>query len=236
MNSSHPSEESVTAELVASAALQAVKATEQQLDAELARYNIHDADDLEGLRRRRIAELKARRDAEVVWRRNGHGTYTELADQKEWFEAAKVSERLVTHFFRSTTWRCEILDKHFTSLAPKHLETRFVKIDAEKCPFLAERLSIVLMPSIIVTKNNFTHDRIEGFDELGGVDTFPTVTLERRLAKNGAIEFDEAQMHADAMLAEKSKIRAATKSNPTGKAIYGVRRMIDSDEDGSESD
>lgn len=32
--------------------------------------------------------------------------------------------------------------------------------------------------------------RIEGFDELGAVDTFSTETLERRLAQKGMIDFE----------------------------------------------
>ena len=71
----------------------------------------------------------------------------------------KESDRVICHFYRSTTWRCQILDRHFAALAPKHLETRFIKIDAEKCNFLAQRLEIVLMPTVIMTKDTMTHDR-----------------------------------------------------------------------------
>lgn len=81
---------------------------------------------------------------------------------------------MICHFYRGSTWRCELVDKHLTALAPKHMETRFVKIDAEKCPFLVERLNIVLMPTIIMTKDNVAVDRIEGFDQLGGTDDFTT--------------------------------------------------------------
>ena len=115
----------------------------------------------------------------------------------------------------------------------KHIESRFVKIDAEKCPFLAERLSIVLMPTIVGTLNNFTHDRIEGFDELGGVDTFSTETLEKRLGKKGMIEYDEIEAHHKEM-EKKKEMKQSNKNNPTGKAIYQTRRMIDSDEDDSD--
>ena len=73
---------------------------------------------------------------------------------------AKASERMVCHFYRGATWRCQIIDKHLAILAAKHVETRFIKIDAEKCNFLAQRLEIVLMPTIIMTKDTTTHDRL----------------------------------------------------------------------------
>jgi hypothetical protein len=228
MNSRREAE--ITEAALAQATLSAVADTEKRLDAEISAIDLND---LEGLRRRRLEELKARREREQRWRQLGHGTYSELQDQKDWFEASKASERVVTHFYRSTTWRCEIVDRHFEQLAKKHIETRFVKVDAEKCPFLAERLSIVLMPTIIGTVNNFTHDRIEGFDELGGVDTFTTETLEKRLAKNGLIEYDEVEEHRQ-MMERQKQIKQSNKNNPTGKAIYQTRRMIDSDEDDSD--
>lgn len=74
----------------------------------------------------------------------------ELTDTKEFFAAAKKSERLVAHFYRSVSPRCEIVDAHLQKLAYEHVETRFVKIDAEKNPFLVERLgeSHITLPII----------------------------------------------------------------------------------------
>ena len=45
------------------------------------------------------------------------------------------------------------------------------------------------MPTILCTKNGFTEDRIEGFDELGGTEEFTTKQLEQRLAISGIIVF-----------------------------------------------
>jgi hypothetical protein len=32
--------------------------------------------------------------------------------------------QIVVHFYRSATWRCQVVDRHFGELAPQHLETR----------------------------------------------------------------------------------------------------------------
>lgn len=50
-------------------------------------------------------------------------------------------------------------------LAKRHIETRFVKIHAEKSPFLAEKLKIVVLPTLALIKNAKIDDyvvRIEG--------------------------------------------------------------------------
>lgn len=46
------------------------------------------------------------------------------------------SENVVCHFYRNDTPRCRIVDMHLKILAKKHIETRFVKLDAERAPFL----------------------------------------------------------------------------------------------------
>ena len=80
------------------------------------------------IRRRRIEELKNRAAKEQQWRSQGHLEYTELRDEKEWFEASRENERMVCHFYRGVTWRCQIVDRHLETLAKKHIETKFCKV------------------------------------------------------------------------------------------------------------
>lgn len=44
------------------------------------------------------------------------------------------------HFYRSSL-PCQVMDKHLALLAGKHLETKFVRVHAEKAPFLTGGLS-----------------------------------------------------------------------------------------------
>ncbi|WP_348253428.1 hypothetical protein, partial [Salmonella enterica] len=64
-----------------------------------------------------------------------------------------------------------------SALAKQHLETRFVKIQAEKSTILAERLKIVVLPSLALIKHAKVDDYVVGFDELGGTDEFSTEDL-----------------------------------------------------------
>jgi thioredoxin-like negative regulator of GroEL len=99
----------------------------------------------------------------------GHGEYQEIPEEKEFFEVTKKSENVVVHFYRDETFRCKILDKHMAALAPKHVETKFCKINADKCPFLTERLRIKVIPTLACIKDAKTKDYIVGFTDLGRI-------------------------------------------------------------------
>lgn len=50
-------------------------------------------------------------------------------------QCAKGEERLVAHFYRNSE-PCKVMDMHLARLARTHLETKFVRLAAEKSPFL----------------------------------------------------------------------------------------------------
>jgi len=114
----------------------------------------------------------------------------EINDPKEFFNAAKKSKWMVVHFYRSVTIRCQIVDAHLEKLCQEHLETRFIKIDAEKSPFLVEKLGIILMPTIVLIKDGKTEHSIHGFDEFGGTDDFSTADMAYVLASRGVLNYE----------------------------------------------
>lgn len=227
--------------IIAEKTVEAMKYAEKKIDAELERLDSLTTDDLETLRRKRIEELKQRSSKLQEWRQKGHGEYSEIADQKEFFQAVKDSERVVVHFYRTSTWRCGIVDRHLSALAKKHIETRFIKVDAEKSPFVSERLQIHVLPTILCTKDAKVEHRFEGFDEMGGRDDFTTAELERRLAGKSMIELDPSEMAPPPATTK----RQAVKANPFGSAVYasskgrkrdGEEEDEDDDDDGARSE
>lgn len=54
------------------------------------------------------------------------------------------------------------MDKHLKSLAQKHVETKFVKINAEKTPFFVEKLSIRVLPSVVIFADGKSIDTLVG--------------------------------------------------------------------------
>ncbi|CAO2187652.1 unnamed protein product [Urochloa humidicola] len=194
----------VVSQILEKQVLSAAKAVEEKLDEEIAALDRLDPDDIEALRERRIQQMRRAAERRAKWRAMGHGEYTEVPE-KEFFAAAKASERLVCHFYRDN-WPCKVLDKHLSILAKQHVETRFIKVHAEKAPFLTEKLRIVVLPTLAIVKNGKVEDYVVGFDELGGKDDFSTDDLEERLAKSQVISLDgEGSAFASKQAAAASK-------------------------------
>ncbi|GAB2291732.1 hypothetical protein Dimus_025981 [Dionaea muscipula] len=176
-------------QIVEQQVLTVAKAVEDKIDEEIAALDRLDTDDLEVLRERRLQQMKKLAEKRSRWISLGHGDYTEIPSEKDFFSVVKASERVVCHFYRDN-WPCKVMDKHMNLLATQHVETRFVKIHAEKSPFLAEKLKIVVLPTLALIKNAKVEDYVVGFGELGGTDEFGTEELEERLAKSQVIVFE----------------------------------------------
>lgn len=159
----------------------ALEEKEARLDEEINRLDRLDEDDLEDIRRKRLESMKENVKRTRELQHVGHGIYSEIATEKEFFEAAKNSKHLVCHFYRPSTWRCQIVDKHCEILARKYIECKFVKLNIEKSPYLAEKLRIVMLPTIMLINNGKTDHSIIGFDEMGPGDDFDTEDLENVL-------------------------------------------------------
>lgn len=170
--------------------ISAAKQLERQLDSELDRLDTLQSDDIQAIRDQRLKELQKLNQQKQEWLSIGHGEYAELADEKEFFEASKKSTNIVCHFYRDATERCKIVDKHLQILARKHIEARFCKVNAEKCPFLTQRLRIKIIPTIALIKDSKTKDFIVGFTDLGNRDDYSTEMMEWRIAQSQAIEYN----------------------------------------------
>jgi len=211
--------------------LNAAKMMEEQVDQEIANLEKMDEDDLEVLRRRRMEMMKKQQEKKTEWRAAGHGEYSEIPEEKEFFNVTKGSDNCVIHFYREETFRCKIFDKHFNILAKKHLETKFCKIDAEKCPFLCDRLKIRVIPTVLCIKNQQTTGQIVGFADLGNTDEFTTEMLEWRLAHAEVLNYS-GDLNTPPDQAEKKK-----KTNFIGKKkVMGKRNKNNDDDSSDEND
>jgi len=143
------------------------------------------------------------------WLRKGHGELQEV-QERDFFSEAKGEERVLCLFYRES-WPCQVMEKHLRDLARCHIETKFLKIQAEKAPFLAgmcpiqclildecmdninqslfdvERLKIWMLPTLAMVKNGSTTDYVVGLDELGGHEDFDPSLLEGRLVGAGIL-------------------------------------------------
>ncbi|XP_028248890.1 thioredoxin domain-containing protein 9 [Parambassis ranga] len=160
---------------------QSAKLVEEQVDAQLSKLNEMDEDDFDRLKEKRLEALKKAQKQKQEFLSKGHGEYREIPSEKDFFGEVKESKKVVCHFYRNSTFRCKIIDKHLAILAKKYVETKFIKLNAEKAPFLTERLHIKVLPTLALLIDGKTKDYVVGFSDLGNTDEFPTEMLEWRL-------------------------------------------------------
>lgn len=94
--------------------LTVAKAVEDKLDDEIAALDRLDIDDLEALRERRLQQMKKMAEKRNRWISLGHGDYSEIPTEKEFFSVVKASERVVCHFYRDN-WPCKVTNLHLRS-------------------------------------------------------------------------------------------------------------------------
>lgn len=146
-----------------------------------------DDPELEKLHAERIAALKKEVEKREVLKKQGHGEYREITEG-EFLGEVTASERVICHFYHREFYRCKIMDKHLKALAPVHINTKFIKLDAENAPFFVTKLAIKTLPCVILFRNGIAFDRIVGFQDLGSKDDFTIRALENLLKRKGIID------------------------------------------------
>ncbi|XKL61902.1 hypothetical protein PGB90_001735 [Kerria lacca] len=189
-------QQEVVANIIQQQVLKAAEIIEERLDEEIKTLDDLKGDDIEKLREKRLLQLKKEAKKRQEYLAKGHGEYNELGDEKQFFDVVKKSSNVVIHFYRDCTPRCKIVDHHLKILAKRHLETRFCKILADRCLFLAEKLKIRVIPTLALIKDSNAKDYIVGFTELGNCDDFSTDMLEWRIARSSVIDYEGDLLNA----------------------------------------
>ncbi|KAH8915502.1 thioredoxin-like protein, partial [Atractiella rhizophila] len=86
---------------------------------------------------------------------------------------------------------------HLQKLAQKHFRTLFLKINVLNSPFLVTKLSIQVLPCVMIFIDGVSKDRIVGFEGLPGGDNFTTEALEWRLAEAGVLQVERSTLKKD---------------------------------------
>ncbi|CCW60346.1 unnamed protein product [Phytomonas sp. EM1] len=167
--------------------LKIAETIERAVDDELERFDQMDDDELRAIRQKRLNQVKEIQVRREEWLKKGHGQYLEVSEPKDFFDWVKGSERVVVHFMRRSTPRCEIIERHIRLIAKEHFETRFCYVDVERIPSLAQRFNVMMLPTLMLVEKQNTFHSIIGFDEFGGSDDFTTTTVKQVLGFYGMI-------------------------------------------------
>ncbi|WJX74841.1 Thioredoxin domain-containing protein plp3a [Trifolium repens] len=95
-----------------------------------AARNYQKDPELEKLHADRIAAFKKEAEKREAWKKKGHGEYREVTEGDFLGEVTR-SEKVICHFYHKEFYRCKIMDKHLKSLSSKHIDTKFIRLDAE---------------------------------------------------------------------------------------------------------
>lgn len=177
---------------------------EQAVDDEMDRFENMTEEDLAKIRANRIKEMKQKAEQKQEWKNNGHGGMTRITDQKDFFAVTKQSERVVCLFNRESNRWGKVMKEHLTNLAARHLEARFVEIDAENAPFITDKLNIYMLPTICCIKGNKVHKQHNGLDEIDGTGKYSTGMLEYLLHTDEML--DEAPLYEEEKREEEEEL------------------------------
>ncbi len=92
------------------------------------------------IREQRLRQIKNAHQEKIENIGKGHGQFREIT-QDDFIAEVTSSARVICHFFHRDFPRSEIMNHHLLKLSQRHIETKFIKIDAEKAPFFVEKVS-----------------------------------------------------------------------------------------------
>eukprot|EP00045_Choanoeca_perplexa_P008050 m.73589 g.73589 ORF g.73589 m.73589 type:complete len:204 (-) comp14336_c0_seq1:1096-1707(-) len=167
---------------------------DQSLQEEMLEDEFEEFDVPAHIREARMAAFTKQMEAVKQAKDLGGGELTILEDEKKLFELTTSSPRVVCHFFHDDFRRCAIMMKHLRDLAKLHYTTRFVAVNAEKAPFLAQKLQISVLPTVLCFIDGVVKEKLVGFDVLGNSDNFSTKELEFRLSMCKVISIHQASI------------------------------------------
>lgn len=118
--------------------------------------------------------------------------YPTLNSDKAVLDFTTNTHRCVVHFAHPDFSRCGVMDEHIRTLATRHYEVRFARVDVRHTPFIVEKLQIRVLPCVVGFKDGIGVERVVGFEGLGsggrdGNDGFHVAILEKRLLWKGIL-------------------------------------------------
>lgn len=191
-------------EMVDMALAQTLLSVESAVDAELEKTANLDEDDYARIRNNRMAEMRRKKEEDEMNKFHGHGTLTKINDQQEFFAAAKKSNKMIAIFTRNSNQYGKAMLEHCELLSQRHLEARFIWVDAENAPFLTDRLNIYMLPTVVCINDNKVQTQHNGLNEIDGSGRYTSGMLEYLLQCDGML--DDAPLYDKEMQEEEDEM------------------------------
>lgn len=145
----------------------AANTIEKVVDEKLEKLDNLSEEDILSIRKKRLAELKKKAEERREYLRLGHGTVEEIGEEREFFNIGKRSKRVIYCFYRPGTSRyTDDLVELLKKVASTHIESKFVLVNAEKSPFLTNKLKIYILPTLVLFMDGKKVKTFAGLDEI----------------------------------------------------------------------
>ncbi|KAK1939134.1 thioredoxin family protein [Babesia divergens] len=173
--------------------LSVLREKEREVDEELSNIRqveskisqLRDEDTLDRFREARLKKLKEIHAKRMEFFNQGYGKLIEVDSDSHFFDVARNTKYVVAHFSRPTTVRSQYLDEKMYEICQTYFNTKFIKVNVEKTPFLCQRFNIWCLPTLMIIIDGKTNHSIIGFHEFGGdgftLDEFTKVLNKHKI-------------------------------------------------------
>ena len=184
---------------------------------------VEQDNDIDALRKLRLAQMKGRAEAKAHWLAKGHGSYVKLEQESSFLEQLPQHERAVCALCAHGSLDGELLHNHLRALCGVHVETFFCHLDPESAPVMMGMVDVGRLPALLLCKNGKVVDALHGLDR-----SFTTEGVGYELGQHGLVDFEEGIVYGG------SRGSAGCTTATAGRARAPVQDDSDEEDDLSE--
>ncbi len=181
--------------------------------------------EIDRLRKNRLAQLKSRAAARQSWVALGHGKYVELESEASFLQAnaSGLHARLVCAIVPEGSLDGQLLAGHMRALAAVHVETYFCWLRAEGAPMMMQMVDLLRLPALLLCAEGKVVHTLYGVDR-----SFTTEGVAYELGQHKVVEFEEGVCY------EAAAAGSAGCTTATAARADARRRAASDDDDDSD--
>jgi len=142
--------------------------------------------EIDALRKLRLAQMKGAAAEKKRWQELGHGAYQQLESEAAFLEALPKHERAVCAIVEQGSIDAELLHVHMRALCGAHVETFFCWLDAQSAPMMMGMVEVGRLPALLLCRKGQVVDHMHGLDR-----SFTAEGVAYELGKRGLVDFEE---------------------------------------------
>ncbi|KAJ3184013.1 Cytoplasmic thioredoxin isoenzyme 2 [Gaertneriomyces sp. JEL0708] len=86
----------------------------------------------------------------------------QITSEEEFNEIIKSNEIVIVDFFATWCGPCKMIAPKFENFSSTYTKAKFIKVDVDEVPAVAEKVGVTAMPTFVVFKGGEEAERIVG--------------------------------------------------------------------------